>query len=450
MVAGVLALLLLAYIIGWMAASEEYGYLSIAMVIGLFGAFLILKHPLFGLALMFFVVPLGPATRVIGGERTITFALAALLIGIYGARVLILHEKIKLDRVSKLACAFIGWGVITCLWAHDPVISLKYILRLIQLVAIYVLILNYCRSQRHLDVITLSFAAGAVVAATVAIFMRATYLGSETASARSTLSEDFNPNYFSAMLVTGTILIFYHLYKTRYNVLRVFLVLSIIPVMYSIILSQSRTAWIALPTSLLISLILATKNLKLIKKALVIVTILIGVFTSAYYAGIIDEAIVKRYRTLTSGDNTTATSGRTEIWKVGLEMIRDTFPLGVGFKNYKVVFLEYAPDAKVIIENPKVAHNVFLESLAETGLVGFILFMSIFIYLFRCIWHIGDPVTRLIQMWLFVSFVLISAVGTSLFRPWFWFVLVLVALAASLEKQKNQKFLYASNFVGVE
>jgi O-antigen ligase len=314
------------------------------------------------------------------------------------------------------------------------------------LVAIYVLIINYCRSQRHWNIITLSFAAGAVISATATILLGSTYKGLDTDSARTTLSEEFNPNYLSSMLGTGIILIFYHLYKTRYNWLKVLFLLATIPLIYAIIRAQSRGVWIGLPAALLVSLLLTTRNLQLIRKIVVVITVLIGIIASAYYAGIIDEAVTKRYKTISSRGTSITTEGRADIWKVGLEMIKDTFPLGVGFKNYKAVFHKYAPNTNVYMEAYKVQkgrdpHNTFLGVLVETGLVGFILFMGIFVHLFKRIWRIEDLFIRLVQMWLFTFLILISLKGTINFTPWFWIILAYISLVTSVDRQKNHEVL---------
>lgn len=437
-VVGFLILLLSAYTIGATIGSEEYGFLPLALVCGLFGAFLVLKKPLIGLALMFFLVPLGPVTRLIGAERAITLAVGVLLLGTYGTRVLILHEKIKFDRVSQLAFAFVGWGAITSLWAYEPKPSIEYALRLTQMVAMYILVLNYCRSQRHLDILTLSLAAGAAVAAMVTILIGVNYHG----GGRLTLSKDFNPNSFSGILSISIPIIFYHLYKSKYALLKNILILTILPVGYSIIEAGSRGVWLALPASLLISIILVARNLKYIRNFTIAVTILIGVVASAYYTGMINENVIKRYETLFSSNAFSVTAGRSDIWKVGLEMVKDSFPFGVGgFVNFGIAYPHYAAAANSSYypQADVDAHNTFLGVLVETGLVGFVLFMGIFIHLFKRILCIRDRVTRLVQMWLLSLIVLISLTGSNQYTPWFWFVLVLIALAASFNKQINQK-----------
>ena len=76
-------------------------------------------------------------------------------------------------------------------------------------------------------------------------------------------------------------------------------------------------------------------------------------------------------------------TGRTDIWTVGWRMVEDRPLVGVGAGNFPVASIHYLlePGALMrtdfIVDNPKVAHNTYLNVLAELGVVGFILFLAI-------------------------------------------------------------------------
>jgi hypothetical protein len=67
-------------------------------------------------------------------------------------------------------------------------------------------------------------------------------------------------------------------------------------------------------------------------------------------------------------------SDKLLVWKTALAVIRDNFLLGVGFNNYKSVSLSYG-----ILENVDFLYcdNIFLQILAESGVVGFTFFLAI-------------------------------------------------------------------------
>jgi O-antigen ligase len=79
----------------------------------------------------------------------------------------------------------------------------------------------------------------------------------------------------------------------------------------------------------------------------------------------------------------TSGSGRADIWKIGWRMVRANPVLGVGAGNYTnsaVHYLLEPGDIKrsdYIVDQPKVAHNVYLQVLAELGVVGLALFVGV-------------------------------------------------------------------------
>jgi O-antigen ligase len=81
-----------------------------------------------------------------------------------------------------------------------------------------------------------------------------------------------------------------------------------------------------------------------------------------------------------------STSGRSSIWKVGMRMVRANPIVGVGSGNYRVAEPHYVlvspgalPAADYVIETPYPAHNIYLEILAEMGVIGLALFLSVIV-----------------------------------------------------------------------
>jgi O-antigen ligase len=82
-------------------------------------------------------------------------------------------------------------------------------------------------------------------------------------------------------------------------------------------------------------------------------------------------------------------TGRTDIWKVGLRMVKAHPVRGVGSGNFKISSIHYVLQPGTIrydyfIGHPKVAHNMYLHVLAELGIVGLLLFMSIIGFAVNC------------------------------------------------------------------
>ena len=76
-------------------------------------------------------------------------------------------------------------------------------------------------------------------------------------------------------------------------------------------------------------------------------------------------------------------SGRTDIWKVGWRMVQAHPINGVGAGNFQNTSVHYllAPGpikfSQYIVDIPEVAHNAYLQVLAETGVVGLSLFLFV-------------------------------------------------------------------------
>lgn len=94
--------------------------------------------------------------------------------------------------------------------------------------------------------------------------------------------------------------------------------------------------------------------------------------------------------------NLESSIGRIFLWKVSLLMFLDKPVLGIGYGNYSYLFPDYQakffdnPDNVTYIDkacNIKMAHSEFFHILAETGIIGILLFIilivSIGIVLFR-------------------------------------------------------------------
>ncbi|MGC9363312.1 MAG: O-antigen ligase family protein [Fidelibacterota bacterium] len=156
----------------------------------------------------------------------------------------------------------------------------------------------------------------------------------------------------------------------------------------ALILTLSRGAWIALfaglsfyfsPYLIQFCKSLRTNNKKLLWALYSIVVLIIGFGFFIIYNQNLESSI-----------------GRIFLWKVSLLMFLDKPVLGIGYGNYSYLFPDYQakffdnPDNVIYIDkacNIKMAHSEFFHILAETGIIGILLFIilivSIGIVLFR-------------------------------------------------------------------
>ncbi len=102
---------------------------------------------------------------------------------------------------------------------------------------------------------------------------------------------------------------------------------------------------------------------------------MIGVLMAVVYFGAFAPAEATERVTKIDGG-----TGRTDVWTVGWRMVEDHPVRGIGNGNFANTSVHYLlqPGSIVrddfIVDTPKVAHNSYLEVLAELGVVGLVLF----------------------------------------------------------------------------
>jgi O-antigen ligase len=80
----------------------------------------------------------------------------------------------------------------------------------------------------------------------------------------------------------------------------------------------------------------------------------------------------------------TNSSGRNDLWKVGWRMFTAHPLLGVGAGSFPLVSSHYLDrpgtitSAIYIVDQPKVAHNIYLEQLADVGIPGLVAMLGVF------------------------------------------------------------------------
>jgi len=137
-----------------------------------------------------------------------------------------------------------------------------------------------------------------------------------------------------------------------------------------------------------------------------------------------------------------ALSYRLNLWETGLHMWQANPVTGIGSNNYKRAYAQYASRADdPFAHNPTHSHNIYVEWLAETGLVGGLGLVAIVGLCVR--WFRQATVTDQHQAWPYTLplMVIYFPVNTTqpMLVPWWFPVLMLLACAfiASLERSNN-------------
>jgi O-antigen ligase len=180
---------------------------------------------------------------------------------------------------------------------------------------------------------------------------------------------DFEPNYLQINLAPALILSYFYFKNNLQNKSSWFFIAFII-IVIEYFLTVSKTAFLTIILLIPFYFLAGVKSV-LFRKYTTVLIIVIMMILSIYN---IDFSIfsynLERYSDLFSGDTSKIMTHRDKLFETAFSFFLD-FPLfGLGLGNVT----EYM--GLNFNEGQNTTHNTFLHMLAETGLVGFIIYMS--------------------------------------------------------------------------
>lgn len=281
-------------------------------------------------------------------------------------------------RLTLLLIGYLAWCVLGITWAQntgDVTLSLE---RYIPNFLVFIVVYSTARSRVDLRVLAGFFVLGAAGAAADAIISPLPSSAYGDVSRVGSLFGD--PNYFAAVLVTGFALA---LALNRARSLTVFgqttAAVAAGLCLLGILLSVSRGGLIALAVTLLSAVFLAGRW----RGRLAAATLLVLLAALVYFFAFAPAADRARLTSSQGGG-----SGRTTIWKVGWREVQHHPIVGVGAGNFSDAGARYVIEPGLInhhatgytayfLDTPTVAHNTYLEVLAEEGIIGLMMFLAI-------------------------------------------------------------------------
>ena len=272
---------------------------------------------------------------------------------------------------------FLGWALLSASWAEDPGRAVDTTSRYFQNMILFLIVYTAVRERKHAIWLAWAWLLGATIATVPAMLNPPTYEDDLTVRISGTIGD---PNELAALLVAGMAFAGILAVTTKEAALRVAAGSAVVLFLAGIIYTVSRGGLLALFVALIAACLLAGRwrGRTLVVTALGLMTMVI------YFASFAGLDARDRVTTVEGG------SGRTDIWKVGWRMFEDEPIHGIGSGNFVVSSIHYLLRPGVlerdefIVDTPKVAHNTYLHILAELGLVGFFLFMTIIGFAVNC------------------------------------------------------------------
>jgi O-antigen ligase len=381
-----LGLLATAAALGLLAGVEPA--LAVVMALGLAFVGLLMTNLTIGLSLFAFVsfLEVLPA----GSGVSVTKA-AGLLLALSWVATVAVRDQGKRQFFSAHPIAtyaltlLLVWAALSAIWAESAGAAVAAASRLGLNFLLLPIVYTAVRERRHVVWVMVAFVAGAAASAAYGL------LAGSPADEEGRLSGAVSdPNDLAAVLVAGVVLSATLAMVLKPPLLRLGAAVAAGFCAVSIFFTLSRGGLVALGLALIASLFVAGRW----RARAMTVTAVAVLGTLAYFAAFAPLEARERVTVIEGG------SGRSDIWTVGWRMVEDKPVGGVGAGNFEVSSIHYLlePGAilrdEFIVDKPKVAHNTYLQVVAELGLVGLALFCSILAFSLACAIRAARRFTR--------------------------------------------------------
>ncbi len=213
-----------------------------------------------------------------------------------------------------------------------------------------------------------------------------------------------------------------------------------------IALTLSRAGLVALAVSLLSAVMVIRRH----RAAISLMAVLVAAGIALYFLALAPTQAYQRIF-----DNPSGTSGRTALWTVAMRMVSAEPVTGVGIGNFPVRSIHFLDrpgrlgNDRYVSSEPLEAHSIYLQLLAETGVVGFLLFAAVVVPAMWQCWiatrprgsPAGTQVTVLAQTTLLavVSVLVANAFAPGLFDKQMWLLLALGPTLFSLPARQQSR-----------
>lgn len=279
-------------------------------------------------------------------------------------------------RLLILLAGLLLWLTLSLAWAESTGAVTADIWRWYAVVLLFLIVATTAATTRNVKLMAAAFVGGAVLSILIGFATGKFNDGSALASAANANARLEgalgDPNFLASGAIAAIVMAAALVFSTRAIVARWGLFVAIAVLTAGLLTSQSRGGFLAV-----LVVILAT--VVVVKRRRAVVYLFLLLLMSA--AAVFFAATPSAWERITNINN--GGSGRSDLWTVGWRMFEDEPVRGVGLNNYQELAKNYTREAGTlkyvsnIAEKPKVMHNTYLQLLAETGVIGLLLFLGV-------------------------------------------------------------------------
>lgn len=326
-----------------------------------------------------------------GGSVVSVSKLGGVLLALGWLAFVVNHDEAKTDfltvhpAMSLVLGGFLGWVALSALWAESTPTVVSTFGRYLPNVILFVIVFTAVRDRRQALLVLGGFLAGAVASAAYGLFFASTAVAGY--GGRLT-SSNLDPNELAAVLVAGIGISVGLAANLKRKPLAQAATLGAGGFCFlTAMLTGSRGGLVALSAMLIAAIVFGgrwrSRNL---------VLGLIVAFAAVFYISFLAPAAIRERIKETTGEQRTM-EGRSTLWEIGERMVKAHPITGVGAGNFQTASVHYLLEpgavyrSDVVLIGGQVTHNTYLQTAAELGIVGLLLFGSIIVFSLGCAWR---------------------------------------------------------------
>lgn len=344
-----------------------------------------------------------------------------------------LKEEFTIRKQQILIMCFMCVVVISMLIAKEQ-FSMNYIFPYIAFGGFYILVTLKSYTSRQLNYFSHCLEFGGILACMLIIINGKAYYGEELRYTIILATGPQDPNFTSILLCLPLIVFLLRMYYNPKKLNCVICSLGALVLMFTIVLTGSRTGMIAL-TMIIITMFISTllkskKEKKLTWRKVIVVLAILVIILSTIILMLPDQIIgrIFNYNSLYQYDNSSIIAGspRLNIWINAVEILfhRPIVGFGLGMNDY------YLLQHKGLIT---ALHNTFIDVWFQFGIVGFVMYIYIIFNYVKDIFITKSyPLTTLIFVLLVGCMFLDMFYGREI-----WIILMTLSLYLNYMKDTN-------------
>jgi O-antigen ligase len=363
--------------------------LGVALLMAAIYAPLVLFAPVIGLAVFVALVFLEglPAFNAAGKASGLLIAAAwvgVLQTGRLGATDVLRRHR----RLFEALVLLLIWLCLSLLWAENPATARASLWHWFAVALLFSIVATMVTDLDALRLVALAFVAGALLSVVVGFAGGLVNTGAAADAARLEGTAG-DPNFLAAGVVSALVLAAGLMVTARHPLMKLALLSAIGVLAYGLVASQSRGGLVAVLVVLLAAFVFFKR-----RRAYVALMALVLVGAAAAFFSATPDAL-DRITSATNGG-----SGRSGLWTVAWRATGDYPVTGVGLENFSEVSRDYTRQPGVlervqkIAEQDTVVHNMYLQMLVETGIVGLALFGAVIVLSVSAAWQAGRMAER--------------------------------------------------------